>query len=130
MRAKIGTLTMATANMIWGRPRSSQATMPIASRMPGIASMTSTTRIRTESTLPPMPPASGADRPADEDAHDDRGDAGHEAHLGAVEDAAVLVATLRVRAHDVLAGRRLEAVGERALERAVRARGTARTPRR
>ena len=97
MRAKIGTLTMATANMICGSPRPSQATIPMASRMPGIASMTSTTRIRTESTLPPMPPASGADRPADEHAHDDRRDAGHEADLGAVEDAAVLVATLRGR---------------------------------
>ena len=58
MRAKIGALTIATANMICGMPRSSQATMPIASRMPGIASRTSVTRISTASTLPPRPPAS------------------------------------------------------------------------
>ena len=57
MRAKIGTLTTATAKTICGNPRPSQATIPIASRIPGIASMTSTTRIRTESTRPPMPPA-------------------------------------------------------------------------
>ncbi len=57
MRAKIGTLTTATAKTICGNPRPSQATIPMASRIPGIASMTSTTRIRTESTRPPMPPA-------------------------------------------------------------------------
>ena len=67
-----------------------------------------------------MPPASAPIDAADEDAHDDRRDAGHEADLGAVQDAAVLVATLGVRAHDVLARGRLEPVGEAALERAVR----------
>ena len=36
MRAKIGALAMATASMICGRPRPSHATIPIASRMPGI----------------------------------------------------------------------------------------------
>ena len=41
MRAKIGALVIATANMIWSRPLPSQATMPIASRIPGIASKTS-----------------------------------------------------------------------------------------
>ena len=43
MRAKIGAFVIATANMICRRPRPSQATMPIASRMPGIARNTSVT---------------------------------------------------------------------------------------
>ena len=57
MRAKMGALVIATANMICGRPRSSQATMPMASRIPGMLRRTSTKRIRTVSTLPPRPPA-------------------------------------------------------------------------
>jgi hypothetical protein len=43
IRAKIGAFVAATANMIWSKPRSSQTTIPIARRMPGIASRTSTT---------------------------------------------------------------------------------------
>ncbi len=57
IRAKIGAFVTATANMIWSNPRSSQTTIPIASRMPGIARRTSTIRMRTESTLPPNAPA-------------------------------------------------------------------------
>ena len=43
--------------MIWGSPRSSQTTTPIARRIPGIARRTSTIRIRTVSTRPPNAPA-------------------------------------------------------------------------
>ena len=57
IRAKIGAFVTATANMICGRPRSSQTTMAMASRMPGIASSTSVIRIRTVSTRPPKAPA-------------------------------------------------------------------------
>src|SRR3990172_5249815 len=62
-RAKIGALVTATAIVIWGSPRSSQATMPMASRMPGMASRTSTTRIRTLSARPPAAPAMAPTKP-------------------------------------------------------------------
>ena len=51
--AKIGTLTIPTATMICQSPGPSAATMPIAIRSPGMASMTSMQRIKTESTKPP-----------------------------------------------------------------------------
>ena len=57
MRANTGRFVRATANMIWGSPRSSQTTTPIARRIPGIASRTSTIRMRTVSIRPPNAPA-------------------------------------------------------------------------
>src|ERR1035437_489208 len=57
-RAKIGAYETPTASMICTWPWPSQATIPIASRIPGTASRTSVMRIRTVSTLPPTPPAS------------------------------------------------------------------------
>src|ERR1035437_1560320 len=48
---------MPTASMIWISPWPSQATRPMASSIPGTASRTSITRMRTPSTTPPAPPA-------------------------------------------------------------------------
>ena len=53
-RAKIGTCVTPTAIMIWKRPGPSIATIPIASRKPGIASMMSVRRMITLSIAPPM----------------------------------------------------------------------------
>ena len=52
-RAKIGTFTIPTAIVTCHRPGPSSATIPIASSRPGIASMTSITRMIAESTQPP-----------------------------------------------------------------------------
>ena len=114
-----GRSTIATANMIWGSPRSSQATMPIASRMPGIASMTSTTRIRTASTLPPSAAGERSDRrrpistpmttavtPATQ------------ADLGPVDHPAELVAALEIGTH---AGARRSGGWSRSDQRCLRA---------
>ena len=52
-RAKIGIWVAPTAIMIWTRPGPSIATIPTASRKPGIESITSISRMITESTTPP-----------------------------------------------------------------------------
>src|SRR3990172_5400223 len=102
-RAKIGALVTATAIVIWGSPRSSHATMPMASRMPGMASRTSTTRIRTLSARPPAGRAGeGAHEAADDHAEDDRTEPDEEADPRAVHDPGELVAALQVLAHEVL----------------------------
>jgi hypothetical protein len=56
-RAKIGMFTTPTATMILPRPCPSMATSPIASRKPGMASITSMQRMIPESTIPPAYPA-------------------------------------------------------------------------
>ena len=56
-RVKIGTLTMPIAIITETSPGPSSATIPIAIRNPGIASMMSTKRISTPSTQPPKKPA-------------------------------------------------------------------------
>ena len=118
--------SMATANMIWSSPRSSQTTTPIASRMPGIASRTSTIRIRTVSTRPPNAPASAPIVPPIARRHDHRDHADEEADPSAVEDPAENVAALTVGAEEVLGGRRLEPVREVAPRADRRAPGSAR----
>ena len=55
-RAKIGTFTTPIAIITCSSPGPSSATMPIAIRKPGIASMMSTNRIITPSTQPPKKP--------------------------------------------------------------------------
>ena len=55
-RVKIGMLTIPIAIMTWRRPGPSRATIPIAIRKPGIASMMSTRRISVPSTQPPRKP--------------------------------------------------------------------------
>ena len=95
MRAKISAFATATARMTWGRPWPSQATIPMASRMPGIARNTSMTRISTPSTLPPAAPAAAPTMPPMMSAHDD-GRGRREADPRAVEDAAELIPALLV----------------------------------
>ena len=53
-RVKIGICVTPTATMIWTSPGPSIATMPIASRNPGMASMMSVRRMITLSMTPPM----------------------------------------------------------------------------
>ena len=69
-RAKIGTFTTPIAIITCSRPGPSSATMPIAIRKPGIASMMSTNRIRMPSVQPPKKPERApirvpSDRPTD-----------------------------------------------------------------
>ncbi len=102
MRAKIGAFAIATASMIWGRPLSSQATMPIARRMPGIASMTSVDAHQDRVDLAAEAAGERADEPPDGQR---RGrpttTPTDEADLGPVDHPAELVATLHVGAHQV-----------------------------
>ena len=53
----MGTLATPTAIITGTSPGPSSATIPIASRSPGIASMMSIMRMTMESAAPPIPPA-------------------------------------------------------------------------
>src|SRR4051812_22320398 len=61
-RAKIGTCVSPTAIMMLYKPGPSAATIPIARSSPGMASITSTMRIRNVSTQPPKKPATAPRR--------------------------------------------------------------------
>ena len=119
MRAKIGTLTTATANMIWAAAAEERDDPDREQHLRNgrdYVDEAHQNRIQ----LASHAAGQGPDGPADGDAHHDRRDARQEADLGSIQDTAVLIATLRIGAHDVGRGRRLEALRKATLERPVR----------
>ena len=85
-RAKIGTFVVPTATMICQRPWPSAATIPIASSSPGIASMTSMTRMISAVDEAAEVAGDRAENKPTESPTADRDDADHEREARAVDD--------------------------------------------